>query len=145
MTNPQDEITLPDPEAELDEIERETRQNERVLRLLAFVVDEEIGRKQVCWALQMSESELSKRLSGAEGKRPCFRILTYALKHERDGRLARLLFSQAGYMPPRRPEELSDAEFRARAEDEFRLNGSAGSAIRARIYGGRPVRKVPGP
>lgn len=142
MLSQQDEITLPDPEAELDEIEREKRQNDRVLRTLAFVIDEEIGRKQVCWALQLSEPELSKRLSGAEGKRPCFRILTYALKHEREGRLARLLMHQAGYSPPRRPEELSDAEYRARAEDEFRTNGAAGIAIRSRIFGSRPVRKV---
>lgn len=142
MLTTQDEIELPDPEAELDEIERERRQNDRILRTLAFVVDEEIGRKQVCWALQLSEPDLSKRLSGAEGKRPCFRILMYALKREREGRLARLLMHQAGYSPPRRPEELSDAEYRVRAEDEFRTNGAAGHAIRARIFGAKPARKV---
>lgn len=142
MLNPQNEIPLHDPEAELDEIERDARQNARVLRLLGIVIDEEIGRKQICWALQMSEGELSKRLSGADGKRPCFRMLTYALKHEREGRLARLLMEQCEYLPPRRREEMTDAEFRARAEDEFKLNGPAGNAIRARIYGDKPMRKV---
>src|SRR5713101_4126392 len=101
MPDPQHSLSLQTTEDQLDEIQREKVQNERVVRLLAVVIDEEIGRKQVCWALQMSEGELSKRLAGA-GKRPCFRILMYALKHEKTGRIARLLMEQAKYLPPRR-------------------------------------------
>jgi hypothetical protein len=141
VANSQNEIDLPDPEAELSEIELEARRNESVLRLLAFVIDEEIGRKQICWALQIGEQDLSKRLSGADNKRPCFRILAYAVRHEREGRLARLLMKQAGYAPPRRPDDLTDGEFRVRAEEEFRRNGPAGAAIRAGIFG-KPIRKV---
>lgn len=137
MPDPQGPLPLQTTEDQLDEIQLERAQNDRVLRLLAAVIDEEITRKQVCWALQMSEGELSKRLAG-QGKRPCFRILTYALKHEKTGRLARLLMEQAKYLPPRRPDDIPDAEFRARAEDLFRKSGPLGETMRAEIIGRKP-------
>ena len=98
-----------------------------------MILDEEIGRKALGWALQMSESEISRRLSCADGKRPCFRMLMYALKHERGGRLAALLMDQAGYAPPSRPDAISDSEFRRRAEEAMRKSGPAGEAIRKGI------------
>jgi hypothetical protein len=126
---------LPTREDEMGEIEREAAQNERVLRVLATVIDEEISRKHVCWALQMGESELSRRLAQADGKRPCYRMLMYALRHERTGRLAKLLMEQGGYSPPIRPVEIDDSEFRRRAEQAFRESGPAGAALRAVILG----------
>jgi hypothetical protein len=139
----QDALTLPTTEDQLGEIERERLQNERIVRMLAIVIDEEITRKQVCWALQMSEGELSKRIAGA-GKRPCFRILMYALKHEKTGRVARLVMEQCKYLPPKRPDDLTDAEFRSRAESLFQRSGPVGEAMRREIVGDRPVqiRKV---
>jgi len=134
-----DSLPLQTTEDQLDEIQRERAQNDRVLRLLAIVIDEEITRKQVCWALQMSEGELCKLLTR---KHPSFRVLTYALKHEKTGRVARLLMEQSGYLPPRRPDDLSDPEFRVRAEQVFRQSGPVGEAIRSQIVGERQVRKI---
>lgn len=143
MPETQASLNFESAEDQLGEIEREKAQNERVLRLLGVVVDEEIGRKQFCWALQMSEGELSKRLSGLDGKRPCFRMLTYAFKHEKTGRLAKLVMEQARYAPPIRPNEIGDDEFRRRAEEVFRSSGAAGAALRREILGhDRTVRKV---
>lgn len=143
MAETQESLQLRSPDQELGEIEQERAQNERILRLLGTVIDEEIGRKQVCWVLQMSESELSRRLANADGKRPCFRMLTYAVKHERTGRLARLLMEQARYAPPVRPNEIDDAEFRRRAMEVFSSSGPAGEALRRAVLGHeRVVRKV---
>ena len=141
MPETQDSLSLQTTDDQLDEIQRERVQNERVVRLLAIVIDEEITRKHVCWALQMSEGELSKRLAGA-GKRPCFRILLYTLKHERTGRVARLVMEQASYLPPRRDTDLTDTEFRARAEHLFARSGPVGEAMRKEIAGDRPTRKI---
>lgn len=143
MADTQENLQLQSPETELGEIEREKAQSDRVIRLLGMVIDEEIGRKNMCWALQMSEGELSKRLSGLDGKRPCVRMLMYGLKNERGGRLARLLMEQARYAPPVRPTEIDDAEFRRRALEVLAGSGPAGEALRSAIMGaGRPVRKV---
>lgn len=143
MAESQENFNLQSPEAELGEIEREKAQSDRVIRVLAAVIDEEIGRKNLCWALQMSEGELSKRLSGLDGKRPCVRMLCYGLKNEKGGRLARLLMEQARYSPPVRPSEISDEEFRRRAMDVLASSGPAGEALRMAILGaGRPVRKI---
>ena len=143
MAESQEQFSLHSPEAELGEIEREKAQSDRVIRLLACVIDEELGRKNMCWALQMSEGELSKRLSGLDGKRPCVRMLCYALKNEKGGRLARLLMEQARYAPPVRPTEITDEEFRRRTLDVLASAGPAGDALRKAILGAeRPVRKV---
>lgn len=143
MADAQESLHLQSPEEQLGEIEREKAQSDRVIRLLGLVVDEEIGRKNLCWALQMSEGELSKRLSGLDGKRPCIRMLMYAVKNERGGRLARLVMEQARYAPPVRPTEIDDAEFRRRAMDLFSSSGPAGDALRKAILGhDRVVRKI---
>lgn len=143
MAESQEAFHLQSPEDQLGEIEREKAQSDRVVRLLGLVIDEEIGRKNLCWALQMSEGELSKRLSGLDGKRPCVRMLMYAIKNERGGRLARLVMEQAKYAPPVRPTEIDDAEFRRRAMDVFSSSGPAGEALRKAVLGNeRPMRKV---
>lgn len=143
MADAQESLHLQSPEDQLGEIEREKAQSERVLRLMALVIDEEIGRKQLCWALQMGESELSRRLAQADGKRPCFRMLMYAVKNERGGRLARLVMEQAKYAPPVRPTEIDDSEFRRRAMEVFSSSGPAGDALRKAVLGhDRPIRKI---
>lgn len=142
MADSQESFQLQPPEEQLGEIEREKAQSDRIIRLLAMVIDEEIGRKQLCWALQMSEGELSKRLSGLEGKRPCLRMLMYGIKAEKSGRLARLVMEQARYAPPVRPNEIDDAEFRRRAMDAFASSGPAGEALRKAIVGHQPKREA---
>ena len=128
-------LTLRTADDEESEIVRERHEADRFLRQLVIVIDEEIGRKAVGWALQMDPAELSRRLTGAEGKRPDHRMVLYALRHEKAGRLAALLAEQSGYLPPQRPERLTDAEFRRRAEEALRESGPVGEALRARILG----------
>jgi hypothetical protein len=132
-------LPLQSPDEQLGEIERERVENERVVRLLQVVIDEELGRKQICWSLQLDAGDLSRALRCERYLRPDFRLLTYVLRHERDGRMARLLAEQSGYLPPERPERLSDAEFRARAEQAFHESGPIGESLRRRIVGEQPV------
>ena len=142
MTEKQALLPYAEPEEERDEVTREAHANDVALATLVMVLREELHRKSLCYALEMSEGELSKRLSGADGKRPCYRMLLYVLRHEKMGRLAALLARQAGYLPPRRPDALDDKEFRDRAEEVFKRNGEAGEAIRRQILGDRAVRKI---
>ena len=140
----QAKLPLQSPDEQLGEIECEKALNDRVVRLLQAVTDEEIGRKQVCWALQIDAGDLSRMLGGQRGLRPDYRLLTYVLRHEQGGRMARLLAEQGGYLPPQRPERLSDAEFRARAEAAFHESGPVGEALRRRILGERVALRAVG-
>lgn len=124
----QPEIPLRYRDEDSSEPERERVALDRLLRAIADAVDE-VGRKNVCYALGLTEQLLSKKLSGAEDKRPCFRILVYCVKHEKSGRLARAFTDYTGHTPLQREPELTPAERLSRLEGVLRSNPSVAAVV----------------
>ena len=111
MPNEQAELTLsaPRPGDAENEQDREERLLARLRRPIEDACDE-IGRKAVCYALQISEQLLSKQLSGAEGKEPRYSLLLFCLKHERSDRLARAVAEYTGHLRFQRPVAIDPDE-----------------------------------
>jgi hypothetical protein len=123
----QGELPLPSRSFEMEESEqdREARHHETLLRLMEEAADE-VGRKNICYALNRSEQLLSKQLRSADGNRPDHKLLAYLLKHQKSGRLARwLLADYAGYLPPQRPDRIKPEEF-AREVAAMAMGGTFG-------------------
>jgi hypothetical protein len=137
MPKSQTEMMLP-PRLELVAEEapaRETRELRIVLRALQDAVTE-IGRKTVCYDLELTEERLSKQLNGVDGKTPSFRLLAYCLKHEKSGRLARALVADyAGYAPPVRAAVMTPEEKLARLEAAMKANPALARVLTAAAFG----------
>jgi hypothetical protein len=138
------------PEEELNEIARAALHDERVLRMMALVIDEEIGRKQICWALQITESDLSRKLSGqpdrdGNARKPCYRMLRYCLVHEQADRLKKLiLVDQGPCLPPLRRDRASDEEVRRRIDERIAKGDALSEVLEREIYGAAHVSLVRG-
>lgn len=112
MAQAQAELRLPPPRNIMDESEQacEERLHSVLLRKLHEAVTE-IGRKNICYALDIGEDVLSKQLDQKENRKPSYRLLAYCLKYEKSGELARWLMADyAGYLPPERPEKIEPEE-----------------------------------
>lgn len=124
MAQVQGEFQLP-PRPDESEQDREQREHGVLLRVTEEAVDE-IGRKNVCYALHISEQLLSKQLREVDGNRASYRLLAYCVKHQKSGRLARWLMADyAGFLPPQRPDRLKPEEF-AREVAAMALGGELG-------------------
>lgn len=138
MAEPFAQLDLPSPpDSNESEQDREHRLHGVLLRLIEEAADD-VGRKQCCYALHLSEQLLSKQLREVDGNRASYRLLAYLVKHQRSAHLARWLVSDyAGYMPPQRPEVISPEEF-TRQIAAMAIGGSFGRAEREevlRLYG----------
>ena len=134
MTQAQAEILFPRSVAETDESEqdREARLHAVLLRHIADAADE-VGRKQVCYGLDLSEQLLGKQLKEVEEKRPSYKLLAYLLKHQQSGRLARwLLADYAGFLPPQRVARLSPEQALA-AIVAMAMSGEMGNAAKEKV------------
>lgn len=130
----QAEMTLPPGRAVADENEQdlESRLWTITLRRMEEAADE-IGRERVCYALNISESTLSRQLREVEDKRASGRLLAYLLKHQKSGRLATWLMADyAGFLPPQRPDRIKPEEF-ARVIAAMALGGEFGTAERQKV------------
>jgi len=127
---------LPQPASFADENEqqREDRLHRVLLRKLDDAVTE-IGRKNVCYALGLTEELLSKQLDQKDRKKPSYRLLAYCLKHEKSGELARwLMVDYVGYLPPQRPELIPPDEA-MREVMAMALAGEFGNVGREKVLG----------
>lgn len=134
MPQAQAELRLPPRAEESEEGEqaREDRLHGVLLRHIAEAVDE-VGRKNVCFAIDISEQLLGKQIREIEEKRPSYRLLAYLLKHQQSGRLARWLMADyAGYLAPQRPDRLKPEEF-AREIVALACAGAFGSAEKQQV------------
>lgn len=130
----QDNLPLEYPSENADEHERMRVAADVLRRKLADAVDE-IGRKTVCFDLDITNQLLTKRLNADEGKQPTALMLLYCLAHERSGRLARYLASGTGYAPFVRPEVLTPEQRLARLESALRANPSMARLIYDEAFG----------
>lgn len=105
------------------------RHDERLRRALADAVDE-IGRKDCCFDLGLTEKLLSKKLLGSEDKQPSATLLLYCLAREKSGRLARLVADVSGYLPFQRGPVLTAEQKLERLEAALQAN----PAIAALVY-----------
>lgn len=127
MAESQEEMLLPsrpDESAESEQ-DREARLHGVLLRYVTEAVDE-VGRKEVCYGLALTEQLLSKQLREVDNNRPSYKLIAYLLKKQKSGRLARWLMADyAGYVPPHRPDRLKPEEF-AREVAAMALGGTFG-------------------
>lgn len=131
LAETQAELPLP-RDLDEDEQARETRLHSVLLRLLAEAA-EEVGRKNICYALDLSEQLLSKQVREIDDKRPSYRLIAYCVKHQKSGRLARwLLADYAGYLPPQRPDLIDPEDF-AREVVGLALAGEVGNSAKEKI------------
>src|SRR6267378_4207167 len=128
MAQPFTQLDLPSPRTEEEsEQEREQRLHDVLLRHIEEAADE-VGRKNICYALNLSEQLLSKQLREADNNRASYRLLAYLVKHQQSARLARwLLADYAGFLPPQRPDRIKPEEF-ARQIAAMALGGEFGAA-----------------
>lgn len=134
MAQSQAELHLPPRASESEESEqdREARLHSVLLRRIEEAADE-VGRKDCCYALNLSEQLLSKQLREADNNRPSYKLLAYLLKHQRSGRLARWLMADyAGFLPPQRPDRIKPEDF-AREIASMALGGEFGAAERQKV------------
>lgn len=133
MTQSLRQMDLPPPrQSDESEQEQETRLHGVLLRLIEEAADE-VGRKNICYALNISEQLLSKQLREADNNRASYRLLAYLMKHQLSGRLARwLLADYAGYLPPQRPDRIKPEDF-ARLIAAMALGGEFGAAERQKV------------
>lgn len=136
MAEEQEKLDLPEPpdEAAENEQDREKRLHVILMRRIDEAVSE-VGAQNVCYALNISEPELSKQRREAEGREPKARLLAYLVKHQKSGRLATwLMRDYADYLPPQKPEQLEPEEF-VRAVLSLALAGEFGNAGREKVVG----------
>lgn len=147
MPESQDTFGLKTSEDEMDEIAKARLFDERVLRTMALVVDEEIGRKQVCWILATDDGNLSKQLAGLPDKdnkirRPDYRLLRYLLTAERRDRLKQLILVEQGpCLPPQRRSDTKAEEVKKRVDERIARGDVVAEILQREIYGG-PVQQL---
>ena len=120
---------------EESEVADEAHDARVTLRLLNDGI-EVVGRKNLCYALEISESLLSKKLSGADGRSPCHRILSYVARRYEP--LAQHLARRWGYAPLVRPEHLTPEQELARLKAQLHDAGEFGRVLLERALGQQP-------
>lgn len=134
------DYSAPSNDQDQGEVDRERRFHERVARATADAVDE-IGRKIVCYALEMSESVLSRQLSGADNRVLDFRVVLYAMKRQSSERLARILAEYSGFAPFQRPDALEPEEEIARIRAALHRHGAFGQHVLEEALGSANARR----
>jgi len=120
----------------VSEVEDERHDARAVLRLINDGV-ELIGRKNVCYALEISESLLSRKLSGAEDRVPDYRLLSYVARRYEP--LAQHLARRWGYAPLVAPATLTPEQKLERVMAQLHQSGEFGQLVLERALGVAPA------
>jgi len=132
MLRIQSEFHLAQTEDSEDEQAREERLHHVLLRHMLDAADE-IGRKKICYGLDISEQLIGKQLREIDEKRPSYKMLAYLIRHQQSGRLARWLMADyAGFCVPRRVERLKPAEALSEVL-ALALSGEMGNAAKQKV------------
>lgn len=118
---------------------------ERKLRLFCDPLSRAIRPKNITWAMQFSQAQLSKELSGTDDKHLSARVLLYIARKSQHDELCRYIVCDLlGFKMPERQRPPTLAEELADARSEIaRLKGLMRAGLDREPDAPSPVKAVP--